>query len=585
MKLTYPISLLSAASLASVLLAPQPAQACGGTVCDAPGQQVDQTGEVVAFVLDGPKVEAHIQIQYNPNTEADKFAWIIPLQTVPDFRVGSDPFFQNLLAGTVPTYQLTTSFEFCGDGGSDDGGFDSAGGTEGPGTGTTGAGETDGGEPPEVVHQETVGAFDVVVLDGGTVDSIMTWLADNGYQQDMSAAPILEEYLSEGYKFAAFKLNQSAGIDSIHPVVLEYVGTEPCVPIRLTRIAAEEDMEIRAFFLGNYRTVPTNYRHVLVNHIKIDWLNLGTVADQYKDLITQAVDSFKADGHAFVTEYAGDSSVVPRFGIYSSAWDSGVFNGANAVDTIDTLANQGIMECYGDFCNYFHPLIESVVREFLPVPDGLDADTFYSCLSCYQDLIDQNVWGDGSGFAEAYQTRVIAPGLSADNLLDKWPYLTRMYTTISPGEMTVDPMFHQNQSLDTVNNRITANQTILCDGNSVVNVPPGRDVYLPNGAPWPDFAGEMPWTMEVQTVALEGAPQVLADNNPIIDEALAKYNASHNWPPPAVESGSDSDSDSASGTGGQTDAGGCGCRQATPENGALAILAGLGLLAFTRRRR
>ncbi len=581
MHTTLPISLTAAALASALLLTPTTADACGGTFCDAPGQQVDQTGEVVAFVIDGTQVEAHIQIQYNPDTDADQFAWVIPLQTVPEFRVGSDPFFANLLAGTVPTYQLTTNFEFCGGGETDEG--STGGGTFGP-TGTSDGGDTEGGEPPEVVHQEAVGAFDVVVLEGGTVESLMAWLGDNGYQQDMAAAPIFEEYLNEGYKFAAFKLNQNVGVDAIHPVVLEYEGVEPCVPIRLTRIAAEEDMEIRAFFLGNYRTVPTNYRHVLVNHIKIDWLNLGTVASQYKDLITQAVDSFKADGHAFVTEYAGDSSVVQQFGIFSASWDADVFVGADVVDTINTLQNQGIAECYGDFCNYFHPLMQPLLQEFIPVPDGLDADTFYSCLECYPDLIDADAWGTGQGFADAYFERIIDPGQKAIALLDKWPYLTRMYTTISPGEMTEDPMFHQNKSLGLVNNRIIADRTMLCGGDSVVNVPPGRDVYLPPGAMWPDFDNEMPYSMEVQTVALEGAPQVLADNNPIIDEVLAKYNASHNWPREPGSSESDSDSDSASTTGGQ-DSAGCGCRQSTPFGGALAFAAGLGLLACTRRRR
>jgi len=590
MKHRFPITVATAACLASTLaFTPSTAEACGGTFCDAPGQQVDQTGEVVAFVIDGSRVEAHIQIQYTPNTEADQFAWVIPLQTLPEFRVGSDPFFQNLLAGTVPTYQLTTSFEFCGDDneGGSEGGFDSAGTTAGPtGTSGTGDGESDGGEPPEVVHMQTVGAFDVVVLEGGTVESLMTWLGDNGYQQDEAAAPIFEEYLNEGYKFAAFKLSQSAGIDSIHPVVLEYEGAEACVPIRLTRIAAEEDMEIRAFFLGNYRTVPTNYRHVLVNHIKIDWLNLGGVAAQYKDLITQAVDSFKADGHAFVTEYAGASNVVPRFGIYSEIWDSKVFAGADPKTVVDTLSNQGIMECYGDFCNYFHPLIGSVVSEFLPVPDGLDAGTFYSCLDCYADLIDMETWGDGQGFADAYASRVIEPGQQADALLDKWPFLTRMYTTISPGEMTEDPMFHQNESLGLVDNNITAARTMLCNGDSVVRVPPDRDVYLPAGSNWPDFNNEMPWSMEVQTVALEGAPQVLADNGPIIDEVLLNWNSAHNWPPdPATNTtGTGTGGDTESSTG-QTDSAGCGCRQTAPGGGALALFAGFGLLAWTRRRR
>ena len=43
-----------------------------------------------------------------------------------------------------------------------------------------------------------MGAFEVFVLDGGTVDGVMQWLGDNGFQQDPAAEPILGEYLAEG---------------------------------------------------------------------------------------------------------------------------------------------------------------------------------------------------------------------------------------------------------------------------------------------------------------------------------------------------------------------------------------------------
>ncbi len=600
------ISLIPLATVAALCMHARPAEACGGTFCDAPGQQVDQTGEVIAFVIDGPMVEAHIQIQYNPNTEADQFAWVVPVQQVPSFRVGSDPLFQNLLAGTVPTYVLNTTFETCG--------FESdSDGTTSDPTSTTGF-ETDGGtdtddEPPQVVLEETVGAFDVVVLEGGTVDSLLTWLADNGYQQDPASAPIFQEYLDEDYKFVAFRLTQNAEVDAIHPVVLTYEGNEPCVPIRLTRIAAEEDMEIRAFFLGNNRTVPSNYRHVLVNHVKIDWLDLNSVADQYKELITLAVDAFQAEGHAFVTEYAGDSSVVQRDGIYSSFWDASGFAGSEPADAIDTLSSQGLVECFGSFCNYYHPLLQSLLNQYLPIPDGMTDAEFYSCLECFPDLIDVDAWGDGSGFGDAFQERIIDPGQHATQLLDTWPYLTRMYTTISPAEMTEDPMFHQNPSLETVNNRIVGNREILCNSGRLVTVPPGREIYLPPGQnTWPEFPGEMPYTHEVQTVALEGAPQTLVDNDPIIVDLIEQWNSSHGWPFPA---GTDTDTDTDTTTSGTdtsagtdpsagpstTDAGtsdsatgsgqddeGCGCTQTSPAGGALAFGVGLTLLAWTRRR-
>jgi hypothetical protein len=36
-----------------------------------------------------------------------------PPDGVPDFAVGSQPFFDQVLNGTVPTYDITTSFEQC----------------------------------------------------------------------------------------------------------------------------------------------------------------------------------------------------------------------------------------------------------------------------------------------------------------------------------------------------------------------------------------------------------------------------------------------------------------------------------------
>src|SRR5690606_24077303 len=118
---------------------------------------------------------------------------------------------------------------------------------------------------------------------------------------------ILAEYLADEFLFVALKLAVDTEVAEVHPIVIRYSGVEPCVPIRLTRIAAAEDMDIRVFFLDDARVVPMNYRHVLVNPLKIDWFNDGA---NYKEVISMAVDAHEADGNAFVTEYAGPSDVV-----------------------------------------------------------------------------------------------------------------------------------------------------------------------------------------------------------------------------------------------------------------------------------
>jgi MYXO-CTERM domain-containing protein len=568
----------------AVAWTPQPADACGGTFCDGGPlpMPVDQSGENILFVRDGDYIEAHIQIQYVG--EAQDFAWVIPLQSLPEFSVGSEPLFQNLLGGTVPTYFTQTMPDDCGDGGgltagppNGDNASSSAGGDE---TGAAG----DGGEGgPQIVLQETVGAYEITVLQGGTAAEVVTWLDDNGYQQDPEAEPILQSYLDENFLFGAVKLTGGADVDEIHPVVLRFLGTEPCIPLRLTRIAAVDDMDVRSFFLGAARTVPQNYRHVLINQVKIDWTP-GNLAANYKDIITQAVDAPEASGRAFVTEYAGTSDAVPRGGLFSPAWNSQVFEAIEPIGVIDELTSQGLFFCdfdFGNGCSPTHPLVQPILDQFLPVPAGVDPNAFYECVSCYEAELDLGAW-NGPGFAQALQDRVIVPGEHAQTLLDANDYLTRMYTTISPGEMTQDPMFHENPELAEVTATQNGTQRILCNGDSVYILPDGRQVYVPLGSPWPDFDSEPAWSMpsdeEVQEVMAAGAPVVLANHTQAIDDALAAYNSAQGWAGGgADEGGSAADGD---------DAGGCGCRTTGGGMaGVMIMLLGLGLGVVSRRRR
>jgi len=497
--------------------APRLAQACGGTFCDTGPQSmpVDQSGENILFILDNEEVEVHIQIQYEGDPE--QFAWVIPLTAIPEFSIGSDALFQNLLAGTVPTYGFSTTRDQCPTPmgspfpNSDDG-FGGDGGLTG-GAGTGGPPEEEMG--PQVVLEETVGAYEIVVLEGGTAQEVIDWLDTNGYQQDPEAAPIIEEYLAENHLFGAIKLTGGAGVDQIHPIVLRYRSDEPCVPLRLTRIAAVDDMEVRTFFLGDDRMVPTNYRHVLVNPLKIDWLQFGM---NYKEVITGAVDAEHANGRAFVTEYAGTSDVVSPTGLTSGQWSPNAFLDVDGQGVAGVLMSQGLAQCTEwDGCQLLHPLIGGIVSEFLDIPATVEQ--YLDCPTCYEVAS----W-DAAGFAAAFAERIVDPGNHAQDLLSRWSYVTRMYTTISPHEMTEDPIFHARGDLDDVAAVRQGTQRILCSNDTVFTLPDGREVYIPAGRTWPEFPEEMPWEQEVSEMPLSGAPVTLSDRNAEIDELLAAYN-------------------------------------------------------------
>jgi hypothetical protein len=457
-------------------------------------------------------VEAHIQIQYTGDPQ--KFAWIIPVTAIPDFSIGSEQLFGNLLASTVPTY----SFSFASDCEERErpqigcASVASFGGDGGTGV-TTGDVTTDGGF--EVVKREIVGAFEIVVLSGGTSQEVYDWLSMNGYYQDMAALPIIDEYLKEKFYFAAAKLLHGAGTDEIQPLVMTYAGDTPCVPLRLTRIAATPHMGVRVFGLGEARYAPSNYRHVEINDAAIDWVNNAV---NYTDVVREAIDTPGADGHAFITEFANSTGIIDRTGIYSSDWRSDTFIDAVPVtdggySIIDALQTQGLVDCSGELgpgCSYFHPQILPLLRRFLPAPNGVAEDDFYACMACFEEQIDPVAW-DATMFAQQLEERIIAPGKHAVDLLSRWPKITRLLTIISPEEMTVDPEFIENPDLPDVLAARTAVRNIPCEGSDKMVLPSGEAVLLTPEGTWPVFDTPMPFALRIEQMTPSGAPQVIED--------------------------------------------------------------------------
>lgn len=576
---------LSALALVGTALLARDARACGGTFCDSGPQAmpVDQSGENILFVMDGQNVEAHVQIQYQGS--AERFAWVVPMPKVPEVTVGSQLLFQNMLQGTVPTYGYNNQFDQCGAPSNGGGGF--AGGS-GSG-GAAGGSSLDAGGGPTVVFKETVGAFEVTALQGGTAQEVMNWLVTNNYQTIPTAVSILDDYVKQGYVFVAVKLTAGASTDEIHPLVFRYPGNEPCVPLKLTAVAATENMGVRTFFLGDDRVVPTNYKHVVLNPVRIDWQAFGA---NYEMSVTRGADSAVANGRAFVTDYAGSSSVVSPAGVYSPAWNNTTFLTSTPETVVDDLTKQGLMFCSGSSCQYNHPLLVPLLNEYVPVPAGLQQDTFYSCISCYATQVDQTAWS-APGFAADFKARIEDPGKHASNILTTYPYLTRMFTTISPSEMTEDPMFHARPGLPPVSrvNQGTLRRT--CSGAQGMILPDGRQVALDAGA-WPAWDSAMPWAEKIEEYVEGGDAITLVDNSAIIDDQLAAWNAKHSWPPAGngVGSGGFTGGTGGGSNGAGTDdagisGGGCACGVAGGAGSSGLLGAGLllGLAAVARRLR
>lgn len=571
------LGLALSAALSVAFLPGRSVHACGGTFCDGGPQPmpVDQRGENILFSIADGKVEAHIQIQYKG--EAQKFAWVLPVQKLPEFEAGSQELFTRLLQGTVPTVGFQSTFDQCNafNGAPS---ADAGGGTGGSGSAGKGGG-SGGGNQPTVVFQGSVGAFDISVLQGGDTAEVVQWLDDNGFQQNDKAPAILTDYLAKGYLFAAIKLNGRAGTEEIHPLVVRYEGTTPCVPLKLTAIAAVEDMVVRTFFLGGSRVMPTSYKHVVPSPLAVDWTQ---AAASYFPGVSRAVDAPVADGKAFVTEYAGPSNVIPSSGIRNPKWNATPFETATEKQALALLGSQGLLTCSlgcapdaKEDCRLRHPLLEGILAANLDfAPDAKIGDVL--CAAEKGGPLPKYSASAGV-LAKAIDERIVKPAAHAEELLNNSTYLTRLVTTISPVEMTSDPEFVEVGAIGDVPAQRLGTMRTLCTQERVFTFPDGREAYVGKGA-WPanDFA-KMRQALRIEEVDLNGNVKVLVDNRDAIDAELLAWNKAHDWPPSATFGVDDGASTSADPDG--------GCAVAGREDGATWSIVGLFAAFFALRVR
>ncbi len=199
-------------------------------------------------------------------------------------------------------------------------------------------------------------------------------------------------------------------------------------------------------------------------------------------------------------------------------------------------------------------------------------------------LLTHHELPEPSRLRPVYAPRIIAPAKHAVDLLNTWPYLTRMYTTISPDEMMEDPIFRQNPNLDEVPALRQATRLVRCDGHATWTLPDGRVVFVPNNGAWPDFEVELPFEEEVQSTSIKGAPMTIVNNTAAIQKALDNWNRKMDPIEGQAPADSEADSDVDPSAGSDSDQG-CGCDVQQGAGGALASLGVFGLLGLRAGRR
>lgn len=275
-------------ALAIVALTMSPASACGGFFCQ--NQPVDQVAERIVFTVnDDDTVSSLIEIAYQG--EADDFSWILPIAEpidVDDVAVPEDGelVFDELHTLTdvriIPPEATECVDEIL---------------MASPATTTTAAPND---RAVEVFASGEVGPFGFDVVGADDPEALLTWLRDNNYRVDESMEPLIDVYVDEEFSFLAMRLLDGESADSIQPVEITYPGSQPMIPLRLTAVAAFDDMPIYVWVFGDHQAIPENYEHFEIRTEELSFSSFGF--SDYTRLIGSRADAL--GGQAFITEYA-----------------------------------------------------------------------------------------------------------------------------------------------------------------------------------------------------------------------------------------------------------------------------------------
>jgi MYXO-CTERM domain-containing protein len=516
--------LLMAATLLGLtsLLSPRSAQACGGFFCSA-SNPVNQAAERIIFAQnDNATVTAVIEIQYEG--PAENFSWLLPISSVPmdgQIAVASNIAFQRLQQATNPQYSLNTRIEGTCDSRDE---LSGRGSTSDNSAGPQLSGDGKGAGGVNVEATGVVGAFEwtVISLDEGLAnpaDAAVQWLTESGYDVPQGAPGLLGPYLEDGLNLLALRLTKGADAGSIRPIVLTYDADRPMIPIKLTAVAANDDMGVLAWLLGPARAVPQNYYALELNEARINWFNASS---NYNQVVTAAADD--AGGQGFVTEMATETAALVN--VVWSESDEQQWQYAKDATGSQLLANTIAM--YSGFDGFW-----DAVRARVVYPDGVTLDQVKQCPSCYQGEPD-------AGFADALEESVVEPVRLVQKLIDAYPQLTRLYSTLSAAEMTVDPLFSFNADLPAVSNVHRADRIIECAPGYYQDTAPWR-IELPSGGTvrggptqigtWPAEFDSQPANRRILRAGESGSGRVVEDNSTSIKSSVDDYSESLPTPP------------------------------------------------------
>lgn len=254
------------------------AEACGG--CFVPPEANTQvTGHRMVLSVSSTASTLWDQITYSGDPAS--FAWVLPIRGQVEIGISSDLLF-NTLAFMTDTQVIQPQLS-CPNSCPNDAGGDNGSASAGP----SGAGGSSPGGVT-VIAQEVVGPYDTVQVAADDPQALQDWLDTNGYNIPDEIAPVIADYVAEGFGFLAMKLVPGQGIDSMKPVRITTPGGTAELPLRMVAAGTGAITPITLWVVSEGRYEPSNFSSSAITTDQIVW-NWSTEESNYAVLKEQAL--------------------------------------------------------------------------------------------------------------------------------------------------------------------------------------------------------------------------------------------------------------------------------------------------------
>ncbi|GAC1353042.1 MAG: hypothetical protein NVS3B20_17440 [Polyangiales bacterium] len=299
---SFSVVFVMTAGVVAGLAAEPTAQACGGCF-GPPGPSTQVTAHRMALAISPRRTVLWDQIQYVGNPSS--FGWVLPIRGKVDVGVSSDELFERLEQQTQP--QVTAPpppacpepkkvcRSRCND----------SLGAASPSFSDASAGAD---SSVEVWSTSVVGPYEATQLAATDGTALGNWLKEHGYTIPPEIAPVIEQYIKEGFGFLAIKLVPTASTTRMVPIRIAFDGASPSLPLRMVAAGTGTNVGIKLFMIGEGRWEAKNFANDEVKTSDLVWdframaANLGTLEQSIvsknagKVWIAESSDEYGRDG-------------------------------------------------------------------------------------------------------------------------------------------------------------------------------------------------------------------------------------------------------------------------------------------------